>query len=68
MRFTKAKELIPQILESKKKLDEIELTLDIDFLGASPDYIIEKLEGVISSAKFYINAINKISKQQKASA
>jgi len=65
MFFTKAKDLIPQILEAKRKLEEIELSRDIDFLGASDFYVIEKLEEVISTAKFYVKAIENISKEQK---
>lgn len=60
----KADDFVTIIKEAQKKIQKVVLSSDLDFVGCGHYYVVEKLNSLINTAKFYRDAIKSIHKKQ----
>jgi hypothetical protein len=60
-----ATDLILELVRINRQLSRLELSKDLNFVGAPDFYVIEKLNKIKSTSNFYIDTIKRISIEQK---
>ena len=58
-------EFVTLIKKLQTELQQVELNPELDFMGCGHYYVIEKLNSLQSTVKFYKDAIKSIHKEQK---
>lgn len=63
-----ADEIVSRMKELSKEITQLAIPDDIDFLGCSSDYVIEKIDILISDLEWIKDRIKNVSKKQRSEA
>ena len=68
MIYKKADDFVTLTKKMQMELSQLELVPELDFMGCGHYYVLEKLNSLEETVKFYKRAIRTIHKEQKESS